>query len=308
MFIHNRNELNARHIALHLLTAAVILLAIALIGGQAPSTQSIAAVFVFAFVWSRSGRSFLRDFGLFLALLVAYKYTRNRADDLAPGAINVTNLIAWEKTLFGGALPNYVVQHHLWGQWYTPALDVIFNFFYLSHFFSPLVLAVALWVYRQSAFWPYMWGLVVLSYATFFTYVLFPAAPPWWATRSGYLTDQPVYLTHFILDADRVARSANPVAAMPSLHAGYPTFIALVTLHTWGKRAWPIVFLPMLVIFATVYLGHHYVIDALAGAGYALIVFLTVYLGVLRFLASPRRQSAIHVRKFKEASPDVHSR
>ena len=292
MFMHSRHDLNPRHIALHLLTAAVILLGIALIGGKAPSTQSIAAVFVFAFLWSRSGRSFLKDFWLFLALLVAYKFTRNRADDLARSAINVTNLIDWEKALFGGTLPNYYVQQHLWGQWYTPALDVIFNFFYLSHFFSPLVLAVALWVYRYDAFWPYMLGLVVLSYATFITYVLFPAAPPWWATRYGYLTDQPVYLTHFILDADRVARSANPVAAMPSLHAGYPTFIALVTLSVWGKRAWPIVALPLLVIFATVYLGHHYVIDALAGATYALIVFLSVYWGGGRYLARRRARSA----------------
>ncbi len=292
MFMTSRHDLNARHIALHVLTAAVILLGMALVAGKAPSTESIAGVFVFAFLWSRSGRSFLRDFGLFLVLLVAYKWTRNQADDLTRSAVNVTNLIAWEKGLFGGTLPNFYVQQHLWGHFYTPVLDVIFNFCYLSHFFSPLLLAVALWVYRYDAFWPYMVGLVVLSYATFFTYVLFPAAPPWWATRYGYLTDQPVYLTHFILDADRVARSANPVAAMPSLHAGYPTFIALVTLHTWGKRAWPIVALPSLVIFATVYLGHHYVIDALAGATYALIVFLTVYLGVAHYLANRRARAA----------------
>jgi membrane-associated phospholipid phosphatase len=39
-------------------------------------------------------------------------------------------------------------------------------------------------------------------------------------------------------------------------------------------------------MFSTVYLGHHYVIDLLAGAAYALVVFLTVYLWAVRFTAA----------------------
>ena len=32
---------------------------------------------------------------------------------------------------------------------------------------------------------------------------------------------------------------ANPVAAMPSLHAAYPTYIAMVAIRVWGKRGIP---------------------------------------------------------------------
>ena len=69
---------------------------------------------------------------------------------------------------------------------------------------------------------------------------------------------------------------------MPSLHVGYPVLIALVSVDVWGKRVWPIIFLPLAVTFAIVYLGHHYVVDALAGAAYAWAVFVLVYRRVAR--------------------------
>jgi membrane-associated phospholipid phosphatase len=65
---------------------------------------------------------------------------------------------------------------------------------------------------------------------------------------------------------------------MPSLHTAYPTLIALVCVAVWGRKALPVLLLPLGVAFSTFYLGHHWVIDALAGAGYAVFFFGTVFL------------------------------
>jgi membrane-associated phospholipid phosphatase len=275
-----------KQLIVQLLCVSGLLIGLLVVTGTFPSTEVIAAAFVFVFLWTKNGRTFLIEFLPFLLLLVTYKQMRNFADDLTPTDINITNLVDWETAIFGGTLPNHYLQQHLWGQFYTPALDVLTNALYLSHFLSPLVLAVLLWQKARAEYWAFAFGIVALSYGAFATYIVFPAAPPWWATLHGYITDQPVTLDHFVASADALTSNANPVAAMPSLHAAYPTYIALVAMRVWGKRAIPAILLPAGVIFATFYLGHHYVIDALAGGFYALVAFLVVYPWAHRFTTS----------------------
>jgi membrane-associated phospholipid phosphatase len=62
------------------------------------------------------------------------------------------------------------------------------------------------------------------------------------------------------------AFDTNPVAAMPSLHAAFPTACALVGWRAYGKRIGAVLFLyagSMMV--SVVYLGEHYGVDVLAG-------------------------------------------
>jgi len=300
-FIQDRKALNRAHIVLHSLTALGLVILMQVLGGT-PWPQAIVGMFLFAFVWTRSGRRLLLDFGLFFILLIAYEATRNYADEVSPSAVHITDLIDWEKSLFGGTVPAYYLQRHLWGQPYTFLLDALTNFLYVLHFLSPLLLAVVLWLYRYDAFWAFMVSLVVLSYAAFVTYVLFPAAPPWWATYYGYLSDQPVSLAHFTVSAERLLSyggQANLVAAIPSLHAAYPTLITLVAWHVWGKRIWPLFVLPVAVIFATLYLGHHYMVDALLGVVYAGGAFGGVYMPIVRWWNTGRqdRQRLVPVHR-----------
>jgi membrane-associated phospholipid phosphatase len=295
-------ELTRRQLILHLLAIAAILIGVAIFTRTFPNTEIIALTFVFSFAWTANGRHLIFAFAPFLVLLVVYKELRNFADELTPSDINIVNMIHWEESLFGGTVPGHWVQVHMWNQFYTPVLDGLTNVLYLSHFLSPLVLSVLLWQKRHSLYWAFALALVVLSFAAFATYVIFPAAPPWWATYYGYLPDQPVTLDHFVTSGEQLVHGANPVAAMPSLHAAYPTFIALVAIYVWGKRGIPVILLPISVIFATIYLGHHYVIDAIAGATYAVVVFLTVFRWALGFTAShavfvrhdPARQTRPH--------------
>ena len=64
---------------------------------------------------------------------------------------------------------------------------------------------------------------------------------------------------------DVLRRSANVFGAMPSLHAAYPTVVAMATWKL-GK-AWRIGTIPFAVLmgFSAIYLGHHYILDVLAG-------------------------------------------
>lgn len=262
-----------------------------------PNTHRIAILLIGVFIFTRDGRAFLLGFAPFLLLLLTYEWLRNYADDLSVTQINVRNLIEWEQWLFGGTLPGHYLQTHLWNRPYTAALDAVTNSLYLSHFVSPLIIALLLWRRQRATYWAFASGLVVLSYAGFVTYALFPAAPPWWATLHGYLRQQPIRLDHFMVSASVLMSSANPVAAMPSLHAAYPTYLALVAVSVWGRRALPVFVLPLGVTFAIVYLGHHYVIDALAGITYASVTFAIVYRAARRFFEA---RAALASRRYAQ--------
>jgi len=259
-----------------------IVLAMMALGVFYPSTEMALAFLVILAVINPNVRVFVVDIAPFILLLFTYDTLRNFADNFALSDIHVIGLIHLDRTLFGGTLPSYWIQQHLWNKPYTPLLDMITNTLYLAHFLTPLVVSALLWRRRRSEYWAFAFGLLALSYAAFVTFVLFPAAPPWWATRHGFLFGTPITLDHFVVSERVVSAGPNPVAAMPSLHTAYPTYIALVCLSVWGRKVWPIIFLPIAVAFSTFYLGHHWVTDAVGGATYALASFSTVFLWLRR--------------------------
>jgi membrane-associated phospholipid phosphatase len=70
---------------------------------------------------------------------------------------------------------------------------------------------------------------------------------------------------------------SNPVAAIPSLHAG---FTLLIMLSLWKSARWwgriPLAAYPLLMGFTLVYFAEHYVVDILAGWVYALGAYAAV--------------------------------
>jgi membrane-associated phospholipid phosphatase len=114
-------------------------------------------------------------------------------------------------------------------------------------------------------------------------YALFPAMPPWMAGQAGYLP-QVTRIIPLVWDRlgvhsaaalfTRGSEFANPIAAMPSLHAAYPM---LLLLFFWrAARRWVRVVLVAYVLamaFALVYTGEHFVIDELAGWCCAIAVY-----------------------------------
>jgi membrane-associated phospholipid phosphatase len=64
---------------------------------------------------------------------------------------------------------------------------------------------------------------------------------------------------------------------MPSLHTAFATIIALfVAQQIHSRWRWLLVLYPIAMGCSLVYLGEHYVIDLLAGVGYALAVHVLV--------------------------------
>ena len=224
---------------------------------------------------------FLRDWVPFIGLLFAYEALRGFADNLTHEQIHITDLIAADKLLFGGHVPTLWLQELLYTardiSWY----DWVGTILYFLLFPLPLFLAFYLWRSNIRYYWQFVTGFSVLCLSGFLTYILVPAAPPWWAAREEYLApvtkimDQVLHLFPQNMSVSYLYTNLNPnpVAAMPSLHAAFPWLVFLSLYHVFGRKAlW---FLPycLALWFSIVYLGEHYVVDAVAGVIYASVAF-----------------------------------
>lgn len=233
-------------------------------------------------------RAFLRDWTPFIAILFVWQLLRGYADNAAQGLglpLHSEDIIAAERWLFRGHIPSAVLQQAMYvpGQihWYDIAATAIWAF----HFVLPILFAFVLWMRDRQVFRRFINALMVLSFAGFATYVLFPAVPPWLAASPEFADlAEPITLIrvvvieqmHFGTNLSVLLRTANPdpVAAMPSLHAAYPTLVFLFTLVYWRRLA-PFAFLYCAWLwFSIIYIGDHYVVDALAGITYAGLSFL----------------------------------
>jgi membrane-associated phospholipid phosphatase len=84
------------------------------------------------------------------------------------------------------------------------------------------------------------------------------------------------------------ARSSAVFGAMPSLHCAYAALLVLDGWTMFGRLARTgTVAYASLMAFAAVYLDHHWILDVLAGGGYAVLV------SVLLRRASARREAAV---------------
>lgn len=226
---------------------------------------------------------FLKDWMPVVFLLLGYEFLRGLAPMLH-AKVNIYPLINADKFLFNGHLPTIELQKWLYVPGHLHFYDFIFTILYMMHFALPMIFGFYLWVKRRERFRHFMVALVVLSYLGFLTYVFYPAMPPWMASENGIIPH--VYnifnegAAHFFRGGSFPSVywlfSPNSVAAMPSLHAAYPTLVFLYLLKYFGKRMWFFFFYVFGVWFAIVYLGHHYVIDALVGILYAVVVFFAV--------------------------------
>ncbi len=232
-------------------------------------------------------RTLLRDWIPFALVLFGWQLLRGYADEAASGrgfTLHNEDLIAAERALFGGHLPTVLLQDALYEPGQVHWYDVMSTAFWSFHFVLPLAFAFLLWVRDRDLYWKFVRALLVLSFAAFITYVLYPAVPPWLADQYYGTIPESIYMIRdevfsgwlYGPNVSYVMRYGNPnvVAAMPSLHAAYPTLIFLFSLHYW-RRVAPLALLYCFCLwFSIVYLGDHYVVDILAGIVYALATLL----------------------------------
>lgn len=269
-----------------------------------PDKLLIFGIFV-AMIFSQSVE-LIKRFSPFVALILIYESFRGVADQLN-AKINFDFMIDADRFLFFGTLPTTTLQNWLWNgrvQWY----DFLLYLAYMMHFVFPLALAVVIWKKFPAKYWDYMSTYVFLMIAGFLTYLLFPAAPPWMASDLGYIEpikriSSDVWFAIGVHDFpslyNRIA--PNPVAAVPSLHAAFSFLFALYVSELfktkWKYLSW---IYPFMIIFGTVYMGEHYVIDAILGVIYAVAAYKITPI-IISKLDLKRRIKQIDFSKLKKA-------
>ncbi len=228
------------------------------------------------------GLPFLRDWAPFLAVFMAWELMRGIANQFG-AAVHSDDIIAMERAIAFGAIPTVELQAVLWSG--EPRLhDVVLSFVYVAHFALPVGVAFALWLVRRPLYYPFVVALLAISYASFVTFVALPVAPPRFAGDYGRealaVTDivrevgQSFDWQGFIWSYRNLV--GNPVAAFPSMHAGYPLLATLFLWPLWRRAGIAMAAYTLVVWFAIVYLGHHYVVDVIGGAAYAAVGFLLI--------------------------------
>jgi len=235
------------------------------------------------------GGEFVRDLLAVVLALFSYGLVSSFAEKLN-FTVHYTPQIDTERFLFHGTLPTVWLQHHL-GTARTGWLAVFSVLMYLSHFVVPAVFGFVLWMKRKRhVFQALMFGLITVTLLGEMTFVLAPTGPPWLASQHG-LTPHVDHLLkqalggmhlHQLAVREGNAGSYNIVAAMPSLHAGFPIVGLLVAIRyglpRWVRAGLVLQFLG--VVFAIVYMGDHYVVDTLVGVVYACVAAFLVNRGL----------------------------
>lgn len=187
-----------------------------------------------------------------------------------------------DEVLFG-AVPTVWLQDRLvdgsphW--WDAPAALV-----YVTHFVAiPLLTALA-WFGLRDRFREWLVAVLTMSLIGIVVYIAYPAAPPWLAAERGAIGDveRISQLGWEVLHLGGVGRlvelgqsGSNPVAAMPSLHAGAALLVALFLWPSVSRAARGALLAYALAMAVTlVYTGEHYVVDVLAGWALAVLAVL----------------------------------
>ncbi len=273
---------------------AAIVIALMFAGGLRITPDVLAvALGLVAVVLGRT-RLFLRDWLPFVVIFLAYELMRGIADD-AGFPVHVTDVIAVERSLFGGTMPTAWLQ-----DWLAPASGVgtaavVATVLYMMHFAIPIATGFLLWIRDRARYHDYLVAFILLSFAGFITFLFLPVAPPWWAAQNGFLdgaNGEPIlrYLKPdaFALLAETLGFpngsevtsyvfygvNPNAVAAFPSLHAGYPFLSFLVLRREFGRIGWLALIYTAGVWWSIVFLGDHYVVDVIGGIAYAWAAYL----------------------------------
>ena len=224
------------------------------------------------------------------AILVAYWAAQwvtgplgaDTATNRAGAALHVVEPARADERMFG-TVPTVWLQERLVDgtpQWW----DALAALVYVTHFVAiPLLTAVA-WFALRDRFREWVVAALTMSLVGIAGYVAYPAAPPWLASERGDIGEV-ARISHVgwdVLHLEVVGRlteagqsGSNPVAAMPSLHAGAALLVALFLWPSVSRivRAALVAYAAAMAL-TLVYTGEHYVVDVLAGWAVAALAVL----------------------------------
>ena len=247
-----------------------------------------------------------------MAVLLFYDLSRP-VSEFVGAKIHVYPQIHAEEFLFGTPVPTVWLQHQFHNgpqvHWYDYAAWGV----YMTHFFTTLVVAGLLWRFAYPRFRRFRAMVLGLATLGFLTYVLFPAEPPWLASKWHHIAWSYRIVGDVFDDAGINAATAifenhngfyNQFGAVPSLHAAYPFLMMLFFWSTgrwWVRLGWLAYTLAM--AFVLVYTSEHYAVDILLGWIYAVVTFAAVTLVARRL--EQRRSARAGPVKAPAAEPAV---
>lgn len=273
--IPNLRSSDRRAIWLVLAALAVIVAVLVLFQGflVLPKILMVAMIFLAAVLMGRI-KPLVRDWFVFMAFIYLFDSLRGTIYiltcklQLPAYALYVLNT---EKALFGGvpsvALQNILLRPDVSGNvgWLEKFLTLIYG----THFIAFLLVGFIIWIYQAKDFPLYRTSFYFLSGTGIFFYFLVPTVPPWMAANHFGLIPP---LNHFNVELFNLVIpdisngfDTNPIAAMPSLHAGFPILCSLLLWRLYRWKGAPFYIYTLSVLFVIVYSGDHYVTDILAG-------------------------------------------
>lgn len=159
----------------------------------------------------------------------------------------------------------------------TPLLTDVLQLAYSTYYFLPIVLGIALRIRGMNAEFEKSLFLILLCfYLSYIGYILVPALGPRYSIEhlheevlTGFLFSEPIQDILNMLEG--VKRDA-----FPSGHTGIALTVLFLS-YRYIKGLFLIMLLPViLLIFSTVYLRYHYVVDVIGGI---LLTIVTITIG-----------------------------
>src|SRR5687767_11050649 len=208
-------------------------------------------------------RDGVRQIGVVLAAVGLYELARLAMEpNWAVASENARRIVRLEQALLLGwedPLQEFFLDT-------LPGVVQAMNIFYfVGHFL--LTGLFFLWLYHRSrpGFRVFRDGFLVATAVSVLVHWLFPAAPPRLAVSD--IVDTLWFFNGIDIGSPTNDALSNPVAAVPSLHAGYAIGVGIgIILFTraWWARGLGLVY-PLAVVLTIIVTGNHFVLDAIAG-------------------------------------------
>lgn len=198
-----------------------------------------------------------REVVVVLTLFQLYRFARLlSADEQLTARANADSVLELERRL---GWPSELATQ----QWalQLDGLAQAANVYYLALHF-PVVIALLGWLFVRQAR-HYRWVrdlLVAVTFASLVIHLAMPLAPP--RMLPGFVDTGVVH--GMSAYAGEVGRTANQIAAMPSLHVAWAAVAALAVVTVLRTRwRWLVLLHPAMTIAVVVVTGNHYWVDAL---------------------------------------------
>ncbi|MGH3744954.1 MAG: phosphatase PAP2 family protein [Mycobacteriales bacterium] len=151
-------------------------------------------------------------------------------------------------------------------------VHLVNGFYLLAHVTVTVAVLVFLLWRRPALYRRCRNALLVISTVSLALFALYPTAPPR-LLPAAHIHDTLVAGGWWSLNHGGIERIADPYAAMPSLHLGWSTWVALSLAASFAPtwRRWLFALYPLAVTWVVLATGAHWFLDTAAGAALALV-------------------------------------